>query len=236
MPVWGDTRIAEIWASNHLRRAVATLRAPCKDASTLPRITMAASPKNLAVERGKLVVIAAMSLLWITPTIGFWSATFRPLRPFDYPQEDLAPSLSWFFAGLAVCFIPCALPRAYYYCWEGRRGIRAYELLGIRTFKRYATNGDLINRLARRSDPLYRIVRDRATALTFADGTRTGERHHLVLLLIGLLTASFAARIGWYGWAFALSASNILFNFYPVLLQRYDRYRIMRVSPRWGIG
>jgi hypothetical protein len=197
---------------------------------------MAASPRNAVVDRGKLAVTTAMSLFWITPTIRFWGAAFGPLRPFSYPQEDIAPSPVWFFAGLAACFAPCALSRAYYDCWEGRRGIRAYEALGIRAFKRYATNGDLINRWARRSDPLYRVIRDRASARAFADGTRTGERNHLVLLLMGFFTAAFAVRIGWYGWATALSASNVVFNFYPVLLNRYNRYRITTVSPRWGTG
>jgi hypothetical protein len=197
---------------------------------------MAGGPKNAAVDRGNLIVIGAMSLLWIAPTLRFWGTAFGPSRPFDYPQDDVAPSLAGFLAGLATCFAPCVLPAAYYECWEGRRGLRVFEALGVRTFKRYASNGDLVNRLARRSDPRYRIVRDRASARAFADGTGTGERYHLVFLLMGLFTAAHAASIGWYGWAVALSAGNVAFNAYPVLLQRYNRHRIARLWSRWDAG
>jgi hypothetical protein len=37
---------------------------------------MAASPRNIVVDRGNLAVIAAMSLLWIAPTIRFWGGNF----------------------------------------------------------------------------------------------------------------------------------------------------------------
>jgi hypothetical protein len=63
--------------------------------------------------------------------------------------------------------------------------------------------------------------------------TRSGEVSHLVLLLAGLCTAVYAARIGWYGWAAAIMAGNLVFNAYPVLLQRYNRCRMLAVRGRW---
>jgi hypothetical protein len=194
---------------------------------------MPTTRRNVAVDRGNLVVLAAMSLLWLTPMLRFWVAVWGPLRPFAYPQEDVAPGAAWFLAGLAVCFLPSLLPRSYDRCWEGRRGLRFYEAIGVRTFKRYATNGDLINGLARRSNPGYRVIEGREAACGFAEGTRFGERCHLVLFLMGLTSAAFAVRLGWYGWAVGLSAGNVVFNLYAALLQRYNRGRLASLMERW---
>jgi hypothetical protein len=187
---------------------------------------MPAIEKNPAAERGNLAVIAAMCALWITPTLQFWGAAFGPFRPFSYPNEDVAPSLAWFAVALAACFAPLLLPAAFYRCWEGGGVARVYAGVGVRIFRRFATNGDLINLWARRLDPRYRVVRGRASARAWIDRTREGERNHLVFLLMGLFTAGYAARIGWYGWAAGLTAGNVVFNLYPILLQRYNRCRI----------
>lgn len=187
---------------------------------------MPAIEKNAAAERGNLAVIAAMSALWITPTLQFWGAAFGPFRPFSYPSEDVAPSLAWFAVALAACFAPLLLPAAFYRCWEGGGVSRAYAGIGVRVFRRFATNGDLINRWARRLDPQYRVVRGRESARAWIGRTRESERNHLVFLLMGLFTAAYAARIGWYGWAAGLTAGNVVFNLYPILLQRYNRCRI----------
>jgi len=189
---------------------------------------------NPAVGRGNLLIVALMAAFWITPMVQFWAAVFGPLRPFSYPDGDLAPPLHWMVAGVAFCFLPCLLPRAYYRVAPAHRARRLYEALGVRIFKAFATDGDRINRRARRVDPRYRVIRDRSAVDCFEAGTMAGERSHLVLLLVGLCSGVFALRIGWHGWAAGLTAANVIFNLYPVLLQRYNRARIARLRGRWG--
>jgi hypothetical protein len=178
--------------------------------------------------------VLAFAWLWLTPLVQFWGAALGPLRPHGYPTGDFAPSLGHFVAGLAACFLPLALPARYYASWEGPRGRRALEALGVRQFKRIATNGDVVNRFGRREDSGYRRVRDTASAGAWAREARGAERNHLVFLLMGLLTAAHAWRIGWLGWAAGLTASNVIFNAYPILLQRYNRIRASRVCPEWA--
>jgi hypothetical protein len=132
---------------------------------------MTGGSRNVAAERGNIVGIAAMAILWITPTLRFWGAVFGPLRPYGYPAEDVAPSLVGFALGLAVCIMPYLLPSSYYRCWEGRRGPRVYGVMGVRAFKRFVPNGDLINRWARRLDPAHRMIRGEASALSWIDRT-----------------------------------------------------------------
>lgn len=194
-----------------------------------------AGPRIPAVTQGNLPLLLAFAWLWLSPLVHFWGAVWGPFRPFGDPQGDLAPSLGWFVAGLAVCFTPCALPMAYFKGWEGEHRARVFEAFGIRTFKRFATNGDLVNRWARRKDARHRVVRDEASARAWAHAARGAERNHLVFFLMGLLTTVYALRIGWHGWALALTASNVVFNVYPVLLQRYNRLRIARICPLWAL-
>ena len=59
--------------------------------------------------------------------------------------------------------------------------------------------------------------------------TVLSEKGHLVMLALGSVSAVFAWRIGWTGWAIYLGIGNVLVNLYPVLLQRYTRARILRI-------
>lgn len=159
----------------------------------------------------------------------FWGAVFGPFRPYGYPDPGDSPSVPWFLAGMAVCFAPLLFPTRYFRCWEKECGVRAYELVGVRFFKRFVTNGDLINQWARKLDQGYRLIRGQQSAQAWTPNTDQGERSHLVLLLMGFLTAGYAVRIGWLGWVAALVTGNLIFNLYPVLLQRYLRCRIERL-------
>ena len=183
-------------------------------------------------KRANLVLVLAFAWLWLLPLLFFWGAAWGPFRPHGYPPIDVAPSRVAFLAALAVCFLPVLLPTAYFRPWEGPNAARAYEALGVRTFKRCATNGDLVNRFLRRRNPGHRVVRDVGSALAWAEQARSAERHHLVFLLMGLFSAGFALSIGWRGWAATLAASNVVFNVYPILLQRYNRLRIARILER----
>ena len=50
--------------------------------------------------------------------------------------------------------------------------------------------------------------------------------------LFGVATAAHATWIGWYGWSLGLTAGNLVFNAYSILLQRYHRTRVRRVQRR----
>jgi hypothetical protein len=182
-----------------------------------------------AVARANLALVMAFSWLFLTPLCLFWGAVWGPTRPSSYPADEVAPAPLAFCVGLALCFLPCALPTAYYRAVPGQGIERVLTALGVRTFKRFATNGDLVNRWARRRDPYYRVVRDVASATEWARQAREAERNHLVFLSMATLSIAYAAWIGWYGWALGLMGSNVVFNVYPILLQRYNQLRIARI-------
>ncbi len=176
-----------------------------------------------------LIPFAIMAGGWIAPLLMFWLYVWGPLRPFPYPPGDLTPD----FLKAAAVFIACLaawwLPASYYKVHSFERSGRIYELLGVKLFRCFVPDGDLANRWRRSREPTHRIIRNRRFAEAFVPRTILGEKSHMVWLLVGLVSAAYAWRIGWQGWAIYLTAGNLLVNLYPILLQRYTRSRLLPV-------
>ncbi|HYP09800.1 MAG TPA: hypothetical protein VER03_26485 [Bryobacteraceae bacterium] len=169
--------------------------------------------------------IAIAGILWLLPMSGFWTRFIPALRPFDFDAPF--PPLGIFLGGIALCCAPLLLPESYYRPKGFERG-RLYPSLGLRLFRRWAPDGDFINRRLRAIDPDYRAVRSRAALKEHIRSTHSNERAHLVLLLAGLLTAVFALALNELTRAALLIPGNIAFNLYPVMHQRYKRARLRR--------
>lgn len=179
-----------------------------------------------------IVPFASMAGGWLGPLLMFWMYVWGPLRPFAYPDGDLMPGASFALLIVACIALWWILPRKYFRVHRFEQSGRLYELLGVRLFRKVAPDGDLANRWERRADPGYRIIRGRRSAMAFVTRTEQSERGHIVLLMLGIVSAAFAWSLGWHGWALYLSAGNILVNVYPILLQRYTRSRLHAVLCR----
>ena len=179
-----------------------------------------------------IIPFAVMAGGWLGPLLMFWLYVWGPLRPFDYPDGDVAPTAIAFATGLLVSILPWWLPASWYRIRAFERSGRLYEALGVRRFRAFVPDGDLANRWRRRREPRFRVVGNRRAAKLFVRRTELSERGHLVWLAAGVLSAAFAWSIGWRGWAVYLSAGNVLVNVYPILLQRYTRARLVRAFGR----
>jgi hypothetical protein len=179
-----------------------------------------------------VIPIIAMSGGWLGPLAIFWLQVWGPLRPFDYPDGALGSSLPLFLAGALASVAVWWLPSSYYAVRRFERDGRIYEALGARLFRRLVPDADVANRARRRSEPGYRLIANRVDAAAFVPRTRLSEKAHLALLLMGALSALFAARLGWWKWAAYLALGNVIVNVYPILLQRYTRARLARVLGR----
>ena len=175
--------------------------------------------------------IAVMSALFLAPMAIFWLRVWGPLLPFDTAPVP-APSWLVLVAGLAVCALATLLPAAYFTVRSLERDGRLYRVVGVRVFRKFVPNGDWMNRARRRQDRAFRLIRSRADALQWLPRTAASEKGHLVLMLAGMLSAGYAARVGWTEWAVVLTIGNVLTNLYPILLQRYTRARLERLRVR----
>lgn len=191
-----------------------------------------ADPPPPTVERLNLLPMAAMAGGWLGPLIMFWSYVWGPLRPFDYPRGDLAPPAPEAVVAFLLCLSAWWTPAWYHRVFSFEVGGRLYERLGVRRFRWIVPDGDLVNRLHRRRQPGYRLIRNRREAEAFVRRTVRSEKGHLVLLLFGSMSAAHAFAIGWRGWACFLLAGNVVVNLYPILLQRYTRSRLEAIRLR----
>jgi len=193
-----------------------------------------ASHPNFANETSgfNLIPFASMAGGWLGPLLMFWLYVWGPLRPFHYPSGELLPPLPWLVACFAVGVAVWWVPASYYRVRAFERNGRLYERLGVRHFRWFVPDGDAANRWRRRRDPAFRIIRNRRYARAFWQRTELSEKSHLVMLVLGGLSAWYAWSISWPGWALYLAAGNVLVNLYPILLQRYTRARLSAVLGR----
>jgi uncharacterized membrane protein len=155
----------------------------------------------------------------------FWLRFLPPLRPYDFHTPPPRPLL----LGLAILtsVLPFLLPARFFRPRAFERG-RFYQRLGLHAFRYLAPDGDWVTRRVRRLDPTYRLIRSRADVRAHIAGTYANERWHLAFFVAGLFTQAFAITSGQIGWAVLLTLTNVAFNLYPVLHQRYKRARARR--------
>jgi hypothetical protein len=166
----------------------------------------------------------------------FWLYVWGPLRPFHYPSGELLPPFPLLIAGGVLSVAVWWVPASYYQIRGFEQDGRLYEKLGVRHFRWFVPDGDASNRWRRRRDPAFRIIRNRRYASAFRRRTELSEKSHLVMLVLGAMSAGFAWSIGWQGWAMYLTAGNVVVNLYPILLQRYTRARLSAVLKRGRPG
>ena len=181
-------------------------------------------PADRLADRLNYLPIAVFGL-WLGPILHVWMQLFGPMLPFAWAPPT-SPPLPWFSGAVAAGLAMLLLPPGWYRVRHFERGL--YQTLGLRNFRRWATNGDAIVRAVRRRHPSY-TVHGREFAQALAN-TLIGEKSHLALLMFGVVTSGYLVAVGWYGWAAWTMASNAIGNLYPVLLQRYTRDRLARLA------
>lgn len=137
--------------------------------------------------------------------------------------------LKWMILFAAIAYLASRLPKKFYDRVQISNDLKFYKKLGVDKFKKLSTNGDLINQTIRKKYPAYRNVKNYETIKEKLNETYTIEKSHTVLFTFCLLTNIYAFWTNSIGTAIILFAGNILFNYYPNLLQQYNRIRYMRV-------
>ena len=190
---------------------------------------------NMSTDRSLAIIegapIAVMSALFLTPLALFWLRVWGPLRPFDVAAVP-SPSAIAVCVAVAVCLAAARPPASYFRVRGFERDGRLYRAVGVRLFRKVVPNGDWMNRARRRQDRDFRLIGSKADAAGWLPKTNASEKSHLAFMLLGILSAGYAAYVGWTMWAIVLTVGNVVTNLYPVLLQRYTRARLIRLTSR----
>ncbi|MGK7396686.1 MAG: hypothetical protein ACNS62_19065 [Candidatus Cyclobacteriaceae bacterium M3_2C_046] len=154
------------------------------------------------------------------------STTLAPCLIFYVRGEG---KLAWMILFIGISYLISRLPRTFYDKLQISKNVEVYKKLGVDKFKKFSTNGDYINRRIRKKYPTYRNIHNLRTITEKLNETYTIEKSHSVLFVFCLLTNIYAFWTNSFITAFILFTGNLLFNYYPNLLQQYNRIRYMRL-------
>ncbi len=119
------------------------------------------------------------------------------------------------------------LPPWYYHIRSFEANGRLYEVFGVRVFKLLLIRSPLAL-----LNPTIRHTGGRNALFDLERKMRDAEAGHLFIFIMMILIVLYTALKGWWSFAAWLMLFNILFNVYPIMLQRYNRARLTPLLER----
>jgi hypothetical protein len=154
------------------------------------------------------------TILCFIPVVGFWIG---------------ADAMLLLYVLIFISFLSLVVPGR---LLQLSNNPKFYERLGIKFTRKFVQNGDYANRLIRRRDPKYRVVKNKTHAASYMGTIKMFERYHFMCFIFFLLTTAFAFIIHEYMFCIIIFIANIIYNISPILLQQYNRARIIKVTNR----
>lgn len=153
------------------------------------------------------------TILCFIPVIGFWLTA------------DMA--LCYIFIGVSI--VSLLLPAK---LLQLSNQPKFYEKLGIKLIRKFVQNGDYINAFLKKRHPQHKTIRGKAGATGYMNTVIMYERYHFLCFVFFLLTDFYAVKTAHYNLAFAIFLANIIYNICPILLQQYNRARVINLTNR----
>jgi hypothetical protein len=187
-------------------------------------MTTESEPKRLSIQSRLtilLVAVGAIAILLLS-----WLNEMATKGPGAYLAVAAGAVLA------AVVFAALRPSSGYYRLRPFEASGKLYAWLGVRLFRRFVLMGDYLIWLIRRRVPDFRVVRSRADADKMERFGRLAERVHVTGLVFLVAPMCWGLVHGQYGYAAQQAGCNVLFNLYPILLQRYHRARLDALARR----
>ncbi|MBT3337333.1 MAG: hypothetical protein HN855_08805 [Anaerolineae bacterium] len=157
-----------------------------------------------------ITLIMALLILWFAQDVGLQSITF-------------AFWVNWllmFWAYALHRTQAVSLPAAYYKTSPKEK--KLHQVLGVRTYQRFIRRISIFN-------PELKLEKGKSELKNLFQATQNAELAHLLIFVIVTFFMAYSLLQGWWLSAFWVLFFNMLFNGYPVLVQRYNRLRINRL-------
>ncbi|MDB5260958.1 MAG: hypothetical protein JWQ14_239, partial [Adhaeribacter sp.] len=159
-----------------------------------------------------------------------WSViNLVPVSVFCYTLLDL----TWLYAFIGISLLPMFFPNSFLNKMQLGKTTATYKKLGVDIINKVTQNGDYINRLVRKRFPAYRaITYQRSSVNKLLQQTYMYEKFHFMMFVFFGLTTGYALSHHYFGWAFIISITNVVYNIYPNLLQQYIRLKLLLFSQK----
>jgi hypothetical protein len=135
---------------------------------------------------------------------------------------------AWFYLFIGLSIIPAFVSKSFVYRVQLSRNTKFYERLGVRFIRKFVQYGDFANRLARKSYPARPVIRQTANPQRYLSSIIMYERYHFICFIFFLLTSIMAMAQERYLIALLIVISNVVYNVCPILLQQFNRIRVLR--------
>ncbi|HTD98267.1 MAG TPA: hypothetical protein VK668_03240 [Mucilaginibacter sp.] len=136
---------------------------------------------------------------------------------------------TWLYAFVLVSLVFALMPARFISMFQLSGNKRFYERLGVRFIQRFVQNGTYINKSIRKNDSGYKLIKDRAQAQQYLNTIQMYERYHLMCFIFFGLTLIYAVIERQYIVALIILLANVIYNVCPVLLQQYNRLRVIGI-------
>jgi len=130
------------------------------------------------------------------------------------------------YAFLAISLLVLLVPLRF---WTLSHQPAFYERTGVKIFRKFVQNGDFVNRLSRNTNPGYRVIKNKQQAVQYLKTAKMQEFYHLICLVFFTLNTVYAIVQRYYLFALIIALANLFYNIYPILLQQYNRARIVKI-------
>jgi hypothetical protein len=129
---------------------------------------------------------------------------------------------------IAASVIPGFFPNSFFESIQVGRTTRIYKRMGVAFVNKFAQNGTIINHLVKKKFPNYKMIRhQRSSVNKLLQQTYMFEKFHFIMFVFFILITAYALIKNHFLWAIIISASNLVYNVYPNLLQQYVRVKLM---------
>lgn len=151
------------------------------------------------------------TILCFIPVVAFW----------------LGADLFWLYVFIGVSMISLLLPAR---VLQLSGNPKFYEGLGVKFIRKLVQNGEYANRLIRKANPRYKLIKDKAHAAQYMRTIIMYERYHFMCFIFFLLTAVYAFIDRYYGFFAFIIMADLVYNVSPILLQQYNRARVLKLN------
>ena len=135
-----------------------------------------------------------------------------------------------FYFFLIVSMISGFLPAGFFQSIQLSQSSGFYEKAGVRWVRKFVQNGDFVKRITRKEEEKeQRVIKDRKAIEKYLKTIAMYERYHFVCLVFFLLTTSHSAFHKAFIYSAVIFACNLFYNILPILLQQYNRIRILKM-------
>lgn len=122
--------------------------------------------------------------------------------------------------------------KEYYFrpkAFENRQDGKVYEKLGVRFYKKYVPTGGNYFKERINFRPITNAASKEKGLEWLLSFTRSAEFVHVLLFAFTFVVSVSALFRGEFRGAFVSTLINLIVNIYPIMLQRYNRVKIIKV-------